>query len=934
MMKQNLLSTAACLAALSTYCLTGITPLQAEDTRPNVIVIMADDLGYETVGAYGGLDFKTPRIDRMAEEGVRFSRMYTSPVCTPARMSLHTSLYADEHGYTSVLPVHYGSNVKVDFDNQFGTFAQQFREQGYDTCTTGKWQLATLSHYPDHISSAGFDSWCVWQIWDGDNGVKTERYWEPFINRDGSILSVTENDFGPDILYDYVFEKLQAAALPDAPPLLIVHNMMLPHTPIIDTPDDVAAGTSGNIYSMVNYLDKLVGGILDEVERLGLKDNTYVLFLGDNGTEASTSSGFNNGVKRETVDGTVTDGKWNPVHGGCHVPLIIWGPDSIAEGGTVVDDLIDMTDIYPTVCSLAGIPLPSDHPIRGRSIRPQLEGRPGITRSVTHGGIDGKRTIFDGEWRLNNDGVLRDSRNLPTEIIVPEGDPEGDAARERLELLDDARLLEVVANEELWVIDDNDASNTVTTGLWAEESTTSGYYGDGYHVTATTSEATTGATPLSSFTSSESEDDEMGTVTSISVGYRTYSTFIKGTLSAVTASELLKVEALDSFPADASAAISDNNLDTATLNSQFTVDFDRVVSDTDLFYIFDCNGSPTADGSNDVSIQALDNSGQAVGSPLSITNISMISGNPTISGRNWDRSSGSAQLLNRTVGTVTWTLADMGLSESDNVTGYQLTSNNLDTAAVGLAIADSVSAPVEGEGQTFVFTYSVPNSDTYTISLRWTAGTDRASQIPVTLSDSATTWNYEINQQSNGGAWNTLDTMNLDAGTELTVTLTADGVDGLVVADALRVAPEETVGIRFEDWQSTYFTTDELSDSELETTVWGAMADPDADGRVNKIEFELGGHPLINETQNDQPTMDFVSGIPRVHVILRSEASDSSVQFLASETLDSASWNTPATHSFTLDSAVELSRGFHEYSYISDGSSEVPDKVFFRVEIP
>ena len=74
-----------------------------------------------------------------------------------------------------------------------------------------------------------------------------------------------------------------------------------------------------------------------------------------------------------------------------------------------------MTDIYPTVCSLAGVPLPGDHPIRGRSMRPQLEGRPGLTRSVTHGGIDGKRTIFDGEWRLNNDGVLRDSRNLPTE---------------------------------------------------------------------------------------------------------------------------------------------------------------------------------------------------------------------------------------------------------------------------------------------------------------------------------------------------------------------------------------------------------------------------------------------------------------------------------------------------------------------------------------
>ncbi|WPJ95191.1 sulfatase-like hydrolase/transferase [Coraliomargarita algicola] len=870
----------------------------------------------------------------MAAEGVRFSRMYTSPVCTPARMSLHTSLYADEHGYTSVLPVHYGSKVKVDFKNQFGTFAQQFRDQGYDTCTTGKWQLATLSHYPDHIRSAGFDSWCVWQIWDGDNNVKTERYWDPFINRDGSILPVTSNDFGPDILYDYVLEKLQAAALPDAPPVLIMHNMMLPHTPIIDTPDDVAAGTTGDIYSMVHYLDKLVGGIRDEVERLGIQDNTYILFLGDNGTEASHTSGFKDGVKRETVDGTVTDGKWNPVHGGCHVPFIVWGPDSIAPGGTVVDDLVDMTDIYPTVCSLAGVPLPSDHPIRGRSIRPQLEGRPGLTRSVTHGGIDGSRTIFDGEWRLNNDGVLRDSRNLPTEIVVPLGDPEGDAARERLELLDNARKLEVVADEEQWVVDDRDTAKVTSTGLWAEQSQTGGYYGNGYQQTASSSEPASGALTLSSFTSTEPADDQLGVVTAISVGSQSYSTLITGTLSGVTSSDLLKIAASDTFPTDASVAIGINNLDTATLNSQFTVDFAQVVADTDRFYIFDCNGSPTADGSNDVTIQALDAAAQPVGSPFAISNISMLDGNPTISGRNWDRSSGSATLLNRTIGTVTWTLADMGLSESDNVTGYQLTSSNLDTAAVGLAIADSGAAPVAGEAQTFVYTYTVPESGDYTISLRWTAGTDRASQVPVTVSDSVTTWNYQVNQQLNGGTWNTLDTLNLEAGAECVVTLSADEVDGVVVADALRVAPEGVAGVRFEDWQRVYFTSEELSDAALEATLWGALADPDGDGRVNKLEFGLGGHPRIHEVQNSRPSIDVGASETKVHVILRSGTSSHAVQFLASQTLAANSWRSPSEHAFSLKNTMELSRDFHEYWYASNSSEPLPKKVFFRVEIP
>ncbi len=437
-MKFISLSAATPVVAVFLFLAIGSSTLVGGEVRPNVVIIMADDMGYETIGAYGGLDFETPRLDQMAAEGVRFSRMYTSPVCTPSRMTLHTSLYADEHGYTGVLPVHRGTREKVDFDQAFGTFAQQFRAEGYHTCVTGKWQLATLSYHPDHIKSAGFESWCVWQIWDGDNQRKTGRYWNPFFNRDGLQLPATPSDFGPDIIRDYVIEKLQEAASPDSPPVMIVHNMMLPHTPIVDTPDDRAAGRSGDLYSMVNYLDQLVGSILDEVERLGIKEHTYILFLGDNGTY--NKEGLDHEGTRHTVKGPVHEGKWDPVHGGCHVPLLVWGPGSMAEPGTVVDDLIDMTDIYPTVCNLAGVPLPANRPIRGRSIRPQIEGRMGAPRQITHGGVRDKRTIFDGDWRLNEDGTLRDSRNLPYETVVPPGDPEGEAARERLQLLDAARF--------------------------------------------------------------------------------------------------------------------------------------------------------------------------------------------------------------------------------------------------------------------------------------------------------------------------------------------------------------------------------------------------------------------------------------------------------------------------------------------------------------
>ena len=113
-----------------------------ESARPNILIIFPDDMGYETIGAYGGLDFETPRIDRMAGEGVRFDRAYTSPVCTPSRVSLHTGTYTFDHGALDVLPVHKGTKDFFDF-SKMPSFAMLLRDSGYETSVTGKSQLAT-----------------------------------------------------------------------------------------------------------------------------------------------------------------------------------------------------------------------------------------------------------------------------------------------------------------------------------------------------------------------------------------------------------------------------------------------------------------------------------------------------------------------------------------------------------------------------------------------------------------------------------------------------------------------------------------------------------------------------------------------------------------------------------------------------------------------
>lgn len=424
-----------------TYTLTALIVLSSLSVAtagpPNILLIYADDIGYEALNCYGGLDFETPRLDEMADNGVRFSRAYASPVCTPSRVSLHTGLYTTRHGHVGVLPVHKGTDRKVDF-LKMPTFAQLMRKNGYVTSVTGKWQLATLEVWPNHIRESGFDSWCIWQIWR--EGRKTLRHWNPTFNEDGQVRTDIADRFGPDVLVDYVIEQMTEAKAAGKP-FLIVHNELLPHDPIIDTPDDRALRRKPRLGHMIHYMDKLVGRLLDAVESLELRDNTYVIFMGDNGTH---EEGFRNpragrpGEKthtRHTDAGNVNGGKFKLGDAGTHVPLIVWGPKTVASG-TVCEDLVDVVDLFPTFCELSGTKIPSTLAIDGRSVAPQIHGRPGIRRSWVHHGIGGRENIFDGSWRLfRKTGELWDARQLPAESRVSNDDAETKSVRSELNVV-------------------------------------------------------------------------------------------------------------------------------------------------------------------------------------------------------------------------------------------------------------------------------------------------------------------------------------------------------------------------------------------------------------------------------------------------------------------------------------------------------------------
>ncbi len=411
-----------------------LSPVFASESKPNILLIFADDIGYEALGCYGGLDFKTPHLNQMATEGLKFSRAHTNPVCTPSRVSLHTGRSTRDHKHTGVLPVHLGTKRKVDFE-KMPTFAQSLRENGYATSVTGKWQLATLEHWPHHVRDAGFDSWCIWQIWR--QGKKTGRHWDATYNHDGNIRDDIVDQFGPDVLIDYVVEEMTKAKEAEQP-FFILHNELLPHYPMVETPLDRKMSRKANLGHMIEYMDHLVGKLLDAVEMLGIRDNTYVIFMGDNGTEESyfqNPSAEQPDEKqhtRHTAAGKVNGGKNQLNDAGSHVPFLVWGPPSV-PAGTTCDDLVDIVDLFPTMCEVSGTDVEPSSLRRGHSLAAQFRGNPGHERSFTLQGLSKGEAIFDGSWRLIlKSGKLIDARDLPREISVTAETPETTAIRERL----------------------------------------------------------------------------------------------------------------------------------------------------------------------------------------------------------------------------------------------------------------------------------------------------------------------------------------------------------------------------------------------------------------------------------------------------------------------------------------------------------------------
>jgi arylsulfatase A len=395
-MPRPLLLLSLCLAFLAALVPASGT---AQTRKPNILLILTDDHGWPELGLHGNREIETPNLDRLAGEGVRLNRYYTCPVCTPTRAALMTGRYPQR---TGAIDTYMGRDTMAASEV---TLAEVLRKAGYATGITGKWHLGRYMRY--HPNERGFDRFFgFWQygfinryfdspeLWEGKRPVTTEGYVTDVLT-DEAIRFVEDNRERPFFLY----VPFNAPHGPNQAPDALVQKYVRKGLPLTDA----------QIYGMIDSIDQNVGRLLGTVDRLGLRDDTLVVFTTDNGF---VSSRYTAGLRGK---------KGSVFEGGIRVPFFARWPGKIPAGKQVAAPVQNI-DLFPTLCEIARAPLPADRKLDGRSILPLLRNGEGESphRYLFHQWTrvrpnpDQNWAVHEGRWKLAN-GLLFDLETDPGE---------------------------------------------------------------------------------------------------------------------------------------------------------------------------------------------------------------------------------------------------------------------------------------------------------------------------------------------------------------------------------------------------------------------------------------------------------------------------------------------------------------------------------------
>jgi arylsulfatase A-like enzyme len=387
--------------------------------HPNIVILLADDLGWADVGFHGGTQIDTPSLDRLAREGVELNRFYTTPICSPTRAALMTGRDPFRLGvaYGVIMPWH---TIGIHPDEHF--MPQTFQQAGYQTAMVGKWHLGHAQE-TYHPNQRGFDHFY--------GHLHTEvGYFPPFSNQGGKDfqrngVSIDEEGYETYLLADEAARWI--GARDKERPFFLYVPFIAPHTPL-DAPDDLKAkyadlddergpARSTNtdrsrriarlmlqksarpMYAaVVDAMDQAVGRILKALDDEGIADDTLVLFFSDNGGAAYATGGADNVPLR--------GGKGETFEGGIRVVSVMRWPAAI-EAGTRMDDIMSVMDVFPTLAAAAGVEKRNVRKLDGRNLWPAIAQGRSIPRddylyfgSETPIRGSFSLTAFDDEWKL------------------------------------------------------------------------------------------------------------------------------------------------------------------------------------------------------------------------------------------------------------------------------------------------------------------------------------------------------------------------------------------------------------------------------------------------------------------------------------------------------------------------------------------------------
>ena len=374
------------IAILITSCnKPGLQPVSAgaadniffESKKPNIILIVADDVGYEVPTYTGGESYSTPTLDLLSEKGMQFTQCQASPSCSPSRIMMMTGKYSFRN-YT----------VWSVLDTTQRTIANMLKDAGYMNFAVGKWQF---DGGDTSIKKFGFDQYTIFEPYaeqslNKDNDPRTKgRYKSPELYSNGKFLNPDDvvGKYSEDIMQDSLITYIKRSKAARKP-FFAYYALSLCHQPFSPTPDDPEYAawdptlnqSIPSFYpSMVKYMDKKIGELMNGLYSMGTINNTVIIFAGDNGTQGKIISKFRGGEIRGGKQGTEIYGT--------HVPLLVYWNGKVSPG-SISDVQIDFTDILATIAGIANVPVPVDYgTLDGISFYPFLAGQNGIQRNWT-----------------------------------------------------------------------------------------------------------------------------------------------------------------------------------------------------------------------------------------------------------------------------------------------------------------------------------------------------------------------------------------------------------------------------------------------------------------------------------------------------------------------------------------------------------------------